>query len=185
LKQIYNIIVHSPPNFVFAPDAMLDKALKLLCKMLKMSCKLLKSRDVNSWCDSLLEFQKQSALEKAEESDPTPNEKTMKFSNFSDRLRFIDVNINVSEDTYLKKKQTEIKKELWEACRLWGDSEERKYIFISSDIWLLISSCYHQGLLHPYIYLLDIWGDHLDIPSTIPKEVPSSETVVSLSYTFL
>jgi hypothetical protein len=34
----------------------------------------------------------------------------MKFSNFSDRLRFIHAGINVSEDTYLKRKQAEIKK---------------------------------------------------------------------------
>jgi hypothetical protein len=34
----------------------------------------------------------------------------MKFSNFSDRLKFIDAGINVFEDTYLKKKQAETRK---------------------------------------------------------------------------
>jgi len=34
----------------------------------------------------------------------------MKFSNFSDRLRFIDAGINVFEDTYFKEKQAEIRK---------------------------------------------------------------------------
>ena len=150
---------------------MLGRALKFLCKMLKMSCKLLKSRDGTSWFDNLLEFRKHSALEKAEETYLKPNEKTMKFSKFSDRLRFIDAGISVFEDTYLKEKQAEIRK-----------GTTKKYIFISSDIWFLISSCYLQGMLRPQGYLLDIWGDDLDNPSTIPKEVPSSEIVVSLPY---
>jgi len=80
-----------------------------------------------------------------------------------------------------KRSKQKLEKESWEACLLWGDSEGGKYIFISSEIWLLISSSYFQGLSYPHIYLLDIWVDGLDNPSTTPKEVPSSEIVVSLS----
>jgi len=48
-----------------------------------------------------------------------------------------------------KRSKQKLEKELREACLLWEDSEGGKYVFISSDIWLLISSCYLQGLLHP------------------------------------
>jgi hypothetical protein len=80
-----------------------------------------------------------------------------------------------------KRSKQKLEKELWEARLLWGDSEGGKYIFISSDIWLLISSSYLQWLLHPHIYLLGIWVDGLDNPSTVPKDVPPSEIVFSLS----
>jgi hypothetical protein len=48
-----------------------------------------------------------------------------------------------------KRSKQKLEKELREACLLWKDSERGKYVFISSDIWLLISSCYLRGLLHP------------------------------------
>jgi hypothetical protein len=80
-----------------------------------------------------------------------------------------------------KRSQQKLGKELWEACLLWEDSEGGRNIFISSHIWLLISSCYLQGLLHSHVYSLNIWGDDLNNPSTIPKEVPPSAIVVSLS----
>ena len=71
----------------------------------------------------------------------------MKLSKFSDRLRFIDVGISVFEDTHLKEKHAEIRK-----------GTMKKYILISSDIWLLIPSCYLQGLLHPHGYFDNLYN---------------------------
>jgi hypothetical protein len=109
----------------------LGKAFRFLCKMLKMSCKLLKSRDGTSWFDSLLEFLKQSALEKAEKPESKPNEKTRKFSHFSDRLRLIDACINVFEDSYLKEKQAEIRKGIMRSLSaIWRSWRRNMHLFI-------------------------------------------------------
>lgn len=81
---------------------MLGKALKFLCTMLKISCKLLKSSAGTPWSDYFLKIPKQIALEEADEPKSKPNEKTIKFSHFSDMLRPIEAGINAFEETDLK-----------------------------------------------------------------------------------
>jgi hypothetical protein len=131
---------------------------------------LLKSHDQEIMLGNLVEIQKQSAHEKAEE--PEPKEGTLMIAKVTEGLGLSEAGIKVSEDIDANEQQAAtIREGIMRTLACYEGILKEKERSLSHQTSVLISSSHHQGLGASPPVLLDIGDDDPDDPPAVREEV--------------